>query len=281
MLKVHVLVENTVHRRSLRAEHGLSLWVETDSACILFDTGASDQFALNAGAMGVDLRRTTHAVLSHGHYDHCGGLGASAFGGLGIPIHHHGLLSEPKYVYMEGQWRYTGVPWQPEDIPGWHAHAVINEGPLEIAPNAWLSGTIPMQAEWEQIPSSFYVRRRDQMEADSMADEQMLILRRGDRLHVFGGCSHRGVANSIRYAQELFPQCTVASLTAGMHLQGVPRGQLQSTLDFLQSSSVRTVVPLHCTGFEAACAMRQLFGERCVVAGTGDAWELEPAAAVL
>ncbi|MBQ7012722.1 MAG: MBL fold metallo-hydrolase, partial [Oscillospiraceae bacterium] len=66
-----VLTENRVRKRGLLAEHGLSLWIEHDGMCILFDTGQSDVYVRNAAALGIDLKRADCIVLSHGHYDHC------------------------------------------------------------------------------------------------------------------------------------------------------------------------------------------------------------------
>ncbi|MGB2988117.1 MAG: MBL fold metallo-hydrolase, partial [Phycisphaerae bacterium] len=73
-LRITVLVENTVGARGLTAEHGLALWIEADGMNILFDTGQGPALTVNAKALGIDLRKTDAVVLSHGHYDHTGGL---------------------------------------------------------------------------------------------------------------------------------------------------------------------------------------------------------------
>lgn len=74
MLKVHILTDDRVRKRELLAEHGLSLWIEKDGKAILFDTGQSSVFSHNAKAMGISLEAADYIVISHGHYDHCGGL---------------------------------------------------------------------------------------------------------------------------------------------------------------------------------------------------------------
>ena len=76
MVTLKVLIENTALSENFRKEHGLSLYLETDTHKILFDTGKSDQFLANAQALGTDLSEADTAVISHGHYDHTGGLNA-------------------------------------------------------------------------------------------------------------------------------------------------------------------------------------------------------------
>ena len=73
-MKITVLMENTAARETLAAEHGLSLYIQTAHRNILFDMGQTDAFARNAQALGIDLAQVDTAVLSHGHYDHGGGL---------------------------------------------------------------------------------------------------------------------------------------------------------------------------------------------------------------
>lgn len=73
-MKIHILTDNQVKKRRLLAEHGLSIFIEHEKTHILFDTGQSDIYCHNADEMGVDLKQTDCIVLSHGHYDHGGGL---------------------------------------------------------------------------------------------------------------------------------------------------------------------------------------------------------------
>lgn len=73
-MKITVLTDDKVHKRGFLAEHGLSLFIEYKDYNILFDTGQSDVYIRNAKALRLDLNKTDCIVLSHGHYDHCGGI---------------------------------------------------------------------------------------------------------------------------------------------------------------------------------------------------------------
>ena len=96
-MKVTVLIENTSQRNDLTAEHGLSLYIETDTHNILFDTGQSGAFADNAAKLGIDLTQVDLCILSHGHYDHGGGLQTFLEVNSGAPVYVSGYAFEPHY----------------------------------------------------------------------------------------------------------------------------------------------------------------------------------------
>lgn len=116
-MKVHILTDNRVKKRGLLAEHGLSILIEHPDANILFDTGQSDVYCHNALQIGVDLRKTDCIVLSHGHYDHCGGLihFPETDGFPKVYIHESAFVK--RYALNAGGkgYREIGVPWSLDD----------------------------------------------------------------------------------------------------------------------------------------------------------------------
>ena len=110
-VKITILVENTAESPGLLAEHGLALWIELSSQCILFDTGQGGVLAHNADRLGLSLSRVDTIVLSHGHYDHTGGLADVLRGDRPTVIYSHPNALKPKFARnKDGTSREIGIP---------------------------------------------------------------------------------------------------------------------------------------------------------------------------
>lgn len=170
-MRLTVLAENTANRRGMLAEHGLSVLVETKGKRILFDTGQSDVFWRNACALGISLKNLDAVVLSHGHYDHCGGLKRLCQEGPLPPVFvGKGALEKKRCVQRDGTLRDIGIPWLPEDRTAFRE----NEGFLEPFPDVFLTSGIRQAADFEGVPALFVRGTGDAVERDGMQDEQLL-----------------------------------------------------------------------------------------------------------
>ena len=112
-MKIHILTDNRAKKRDFLAEHGLSLFIEHENTNILFDTGQSNIYRRNAALMGVDLSRANCIVLSHGHYDHCGGLVHFPESAHFPKIYVHETAFAKKYALNPDgtTCRGIGIPW--------------------------------------------------------------------------------------------------------------------------------------------------------------------------
>lgn len=276
MLKVHILTDDRVRKRGLLAEHGLSLWIEKDDKSILFDAGQSSVFFHNAKAMGINLESADCIVISHGHYDHCGGLQYFPYKDRvpAIFVHPDAFLKKFASTDKDEPSREVGIPF---DVSGkdWMKNRIYyTRQSLKIEQGILLSGEIPCSNTFEEVPQGFYIEKDDRITHDMMLDEQMLIIEDNNELAIFLGCSHPGIINSIKYAKKLIPDKSIKLLVAGMHLENVSPIRLQMTIQHLLDMNIQKVVPLHCTGFGAMCEMKRFLGERCLTLCAGDVIEV-------
>lgn len=270
-MKFTVLTDDKAKKRGFLAEHGLSLFIEYKDCNILFDTGQSDVYIRNAKVSQLDLNKTDYIVLSHGHYDHCGGISY-------LPE----LKKNPKIYVQETalknkcainpdgkSYREIGTPWSADN----YCLALIN-GNMKISDDIALLGSIPSTVEFEGIPKGFFIKNGNEMSADMMADEQVLVFDTNKGLVVFLGCSHPGVINCLHYTLKQFPGKKIDTVAAGMHLDNINPLRLQLTMQHLINLGIRKVYPLHCTGISAISEMKKFLGEKCDILYAGDSVEI-------
>lgn len=276
MLKVSILTENRARERRLVAEHGLSLWIEKDDTTVLFDTGQSTVFTHNAKEMGIDIASADFIVISHGHYDHCGGLIHFPYKKKSSAIYVHPDAFFKKFVALDNgeSYKEVGIPFEMTEHEWIKGRVVYTRHPLVIHEGITVSGEIPRFTEFEEVPKNFYVEKNGKKTHDLMLDEQMLIIEDNGEIAIFLGCSHPGVINSLNYVKKLFPDKKIKLLIAGMHLENVSHTRLQMTMKHIKDMDIQKVVPLHCTGFEAMCEMKRFLGDCCITMCAGDLIEI-------
>lgn len=275
-MKIYILTDNRTKKRGFLAEHGLSIYIEYEKVNILFDTGQSDVYCHNAARMDVDLNKTDFVVLSHGHYDHCGGLVYFPKVERFPKVYVHEAAFVKRYaVNSDGKkFREIGIPWSPDDYDDIKISLVLTKKNATIAPHITLCGEIPSTAAFEGVPEGFYTGDKTDKTVDMMKDEQILIFDTDKGLCIFLGCSHPGVVNCLNYALKQFPGRKIDTLVAGMHLDSVSPLRLQMTIQYMIDLDIRKVVPLHCTGIFAISEMKRFLGSRCLPLCAGDSLEI-------
>lgn len=270
-VKVTILVDNLVRRRKLRGEHGLSLLVETEGKRLLFDTGQSGEILVhNSTEIGLNLNDVDCVVLSHGHYDHTGGLPL-----LLNRLGHMNLYAHPeafgkKYAKTEkGEVREVGSPLTNEDLLALGAMLHLNEKPTWLSDNMVLSGEIAQTTDFEALPSEFMARRDDELVTDFLPDDLSIGIKTSKGLIVILGCSHVGVINTIKHIQELTETEAVHAVIGGMHLEKADMNRIRLTIQAFTKLGVKKVIPLHCTGFRACAEMACLLGGRFMLGSVG------------
>lgn len=276
MLKVHILTDDRVRKRGLLAEHGLSLWIEKDEKTILFDVGQSSVFHHNAKEIGISVEKAEHIVISHGHYDHCGGLQYLPCMDEKTVIYAHPDAFSNRFAATDKDEpsRKIGIPFDISRHDLIKNRIIYTRQHFAIDKDIIISGEIPCTCAFEEVPKGFFIEKDGGIIHDMMLDEQMLVIEDDGEIAIFLGCSHPGVVNCIKYAQKLIPDKAIKLLVAGMHLENVSPIRMQMTIQHIMDMNIRRVVPLHCTGFGAMCEMKRFLGGNCHMLCAGDTIEI-------
>jgi len=214
-----VLAENRVNNPKLVGEQGLSILIHTSGATLLFDTGQTDAFIKNARQLELSLQTVEAVVLSHGHYDHTGGLPSFPKTVKPAPIYCHPALLNKKFREHGGALLDIGVPWEKTEVVHAGGEIVFKTHPFEIFPDIWYSGEIPRHAKFEFIDESYRQRVLESYIHDELHDDASLILNTKKGLIVLLGCGHAGVINTVKHAMPVTGQKKIYAVMGGMHLQ--------------------------------------------------------------
>lgn len=262
-IKITTLVENSVYGKGLQGEHGLSLLVDTGGHRLLFDTGASDLFIRNARVLGIDLREVDFLVLSHGHRDHTGGL------------HHFLALNDKAKVICKKELfrpkfkeeRENGV-MQPDALDSTRFRFV--EETTELCPGVFVFPQLAITDEEDTHFEHFFTTAEGGgRQADTFADELVLVLRQAGGISVLSACSHRGITNIVRTVQDNFPQQPLRLVLGGFHIRNTEREKFEVIARFFENRLPQRLGVCHCTGIDKYALFRQCFGDRVFYNYTG------------
>jgi 7,8-dihydropterin-6-yl-methyl-4-(beta-D-ribofuranosyl)aminobenzene 5'-phosphate synthase len=251
MPRITVLVENTAAGQGLLAEHGLAIWIEHGGHRILFDTGQGYALKKNARHLGIPLDSAEAIVLSHGHYDHTGGL-AEVIQMSGLPrVFLHPAALAPRYARSSGgASRAIGMPESCVEAVRGRAEVIWTESPTEIYPGIHVTGPVPRMTDFEDTGGPFFEDARCER-PDLLPDDQALFLETERGLVVIAGCAHAGVINTLNYIQKLTGEKTFYSLIGGMHLAAAGPERMAQTIAGFRRFGLQQLMPGHCTGFQA------------------------------
>jgi len=249
-MEIKVLMENNTKDARFKVEHGLSLYVESLGKKVLFDTGQSSAFVENAKLMGVSLEKVDFLVISHGHYDHTGGL--KAF----LELNKKAVVYIQKSAFNsyfsdkgEKGIRFIGVDTENLDLNRF----ICIDGDYNISDNFRLINKLSSKV-LVSISNNTLLKKDDSgvFVKDDFMHEQNLLIKEGDKQVLITGCAHRGIVNIIKQA-ELYCGGPLTAVLGGFHLSSPARGTCESdslidgVADFLNQRPTKYFTG-HCTG---------------------------------
>jgi len=261
-MRVTCVVDDAVKRSSpYWGEHGLAFLIEIEGDRVLFDTGQSGTVLMrNLRLLEVEPSSLDGIVISHGHYDHTGGLEALLEDlPPGTPLYASPDIFRDRYSIHEGEMEDIGTSLGREALAG-RMSLRLHKDAQEITAGVWTTGEIEDRPEKEGRSPRHQMREDGELVEDRYLDDMGVVLDREDGLSLICGCCHAGLLNTLAHAEAIFQE-SVNVIAGGLHLTGASEEELDHVCEELASRpELRRIYPNHCTGEAAFVALTNALG---------------------
>lgn len=264
-MKLYALIENTTTHENMHTEHGLSLYIETKNHRILFDAGQSGIFTENAEKLGVDLTKVDFVILSHGHYDHSGGLLRFLECNKTAPIYLSRRAFTPVYNAEE---KFIGVDPKLQESD----RLIYVDDLLQIDEGITLYSCNGNAVPYPADNFGLTIKTEAGLVPDNFRHEQYLLLEEDGKKVLISGCSHKGILNITEWFK---PDV----LIGGFHFMKLDpavshdAAVLQNAAETLLAHDT-TYYTCHCTGVDQFAFLKDRMGDRLHYFASGDVIEL-------
>ncbi len=274
-MRIQNLIENTEGAAGCLCEHGLSFYIEAGGHKILADTGASGAFLANAEKLGIDLGQVDTVIISHGHYDHAGGLLAFAERNRGARIWINRLAAEPYYHKNNTMERYIGMDPRIKALP----QVEWVEGDRTIDQGIFLFGKALGRRLWPGGNRKLMRKTGEGFLQDDFLHEQYLVLEERGKRVLISGCAHNGILNILDRYREIYGE-EPDVVISGFHMSRksdysqADYALIRDTARELQKLRTRFFTG-HCTGELPYQILREIMGEQIAYVHSGEEILLE------
>ena len=269
---ITTVVENTSITDQLGSEHGLSLYIETNGHKLLFDVGASHLFLDNAQKLGIDIAQMEFLIISHGHYDHGGGLGMFLQENKAAQVFAHYLAFHDYYALRpNGDWEFVGLDKHLKK----HKQIKLTADEMIVCGGVELFAGVAHKSPLPSSNNNLYMGKIEDMnlQKDNFAHEQNLIIREDGLSLLVTGCAHNGIVNILEHFYQMkgyMPDYVIG----GLHLYNrtAKESEDPKIIDSLGAYLLSTKAKYytcHCTGKEPYQRLKSIMGERIDYISTG------------
>jgi 7,8-dihydropterin-6-yl-methyl-4-(beta-D-ribofuranosyl)aminobenzene 5'-phosphate synthase len=269
--RVTILVDNRVMPGSdLMPEHGFSALIERGPEVILFDTGQGPALRRNAATLGKDLSGLRCVVLSHGHYDHTGGLGHALELNRGVRVVSHPAVFAPhlKRNKSDSSLLSIGIPYLQRELEAGGAIFDFSGDFRAVGHGVWFTGEVPRSVAPPGASGLVTVRNLETV-PDPLEDDASLVFNTPAGPCILLGCAHAGVRNILTHVCACLGIESIHAVVGGTHLLGADRAETYDAIEALEQRNVQVVAPMHCTGSEPNQILKAYFGGRYLDACAG------------
>lgn len=269
-----ILCDNSVAPRpGLIGEHGFSCHVATAGHQYLLDTGSGLGLLTNAATCGIDLSGLDAVLLSHGHWDHCGGLLhlLKLCTGRRLPIYAHPAIFDDKIFTDAGRERAIGAGFSRAEAEMAGADFQLSTSHRQLPGGLLFSGAVPRERSPEPDSNLCY-RQADRLIPDPLLDDQSLYIQSDAGLVILCGCAHAGVRNILAHARSLTGIERLHALIGGLHHPFTVHEQGEQIIQDLLSLNVQQIALSHCTGHTAVNRFMNSFGSAVSIGRVGTSY---------
>ncbi|MCD6525419.1 MAG: MBL fold metallo-hydrolase [Desulfuromonas sp.] len=276
-VKLTILCENSVGRAiPAIGEHGFSCLIESDGGNFLVDTGQGLGLLNNAQVLDKNLRQLDGVILSHGHYDHTGGLEALLRYRGGLPVYGHPDIFVERYSKTAHSLRFLGISQRRELLETLGAQFHFTPQFQQVGEGVYVTGQIPRNTPYEKGDGNLVQRdATGQFFPDPFADDMAVVVETARGLVVVLGCAHAGIINTLNYISEVMQRDRFYAVVGGTHLGPVSQEQFELTVAALKNFHIEKLGVSHCTGQARAAQLRNEFGKRFFFGSVGAVLEVD------